>query len=228
MPMPKLQLSLEQSNAMRRKLCEIQQSIKNKLGQRNTFGDKIIIIDEVLIYEGNKLKFKSKAHIVNQGLIWLINLLSTAGGYNAQMGYSWGFSSYSFTPSGNSYIRLGTGTGVTTGAMTALITPVATVPSSQSGTTSTPSTGTYRISWIATWNAGVLTAITVTEIGLWLAFGTHSSLQSFGWTQNLSVQTLEAATFLSRLSSSDGDFSSFVVNPSVPLTIEWRLTFTFA
>lgn len=62
-----------------------------------------------------------------------------------------------------------------------------------------PAVGTYRVSWIATWNAGTLPAIDVSEIGLSLCSD-----------------------------DSDGDFTTFTVNVAVPLTIEWRLTFTFA
>jgi hypothetical protein len=34
--------------------------------------------------------------------------------------------------------------------------------------------------------------------------------------------------FTSRISSTDGDFTSFTVNTTVPLTLQWNLTFTFA
>jgi hypothetical protein len=215
--MPRLQLSLKQSNAIRRVICGIEQSIKNRLGLRNTFGDKIIIVDEVLVYEGEKLLFKSKGHIVNQGLVDIINFFSAAltAGNTALPTYGW-------TTIGNGRMRVGTGTGVTVGTMTSLVTEVATNPNTQSGATSNPSAGIYRVAWIATWNAGTLSAITVTELGLYLNLST--ALQAFAGTQPAG----SAFTLFSRLSSSDGDFSSFVVNTAVPLTIEWRLTFTFA
>jgi hypothetical protein len=52
----------------------------------------------------------------------------------------------------------------------------------------------------------------------------ETDLQNFGWTYFKGDST----ALFSRLSAADGDFTSFVVNTSVPLTIEWRLTFTFA
>jgi hypothetical protein len=182
------------------------------LGLRNTFGDRILIEDEILVWQGSSLLFRSKGHIVNQGLIGIINLMAM-GNLNISLpSSSWGT---------NGTIRVGTGTGVTTGTMTSLVAEQATAPSSVSGATSSPSTGTYRVSWVATWNAGVLPAITVSEIGLKL--NVVPTLQSFGATGSPT-----ANTFFSRLSSSDGDFSAFLVNTSVPLTIEWRLTLTFA
>jgi len=228
--LPRRPLTNEEWNAVRAAIWDIKQFLQNGLGLRNTFGDRVVIKDEIRIYEGEgenrKLKVKSKGHIVNQGLISVTNLLSwssiTYGGTSTG-----GLSSYNFTPSGNSYIRLGTGGNATTGTVTGLTTPVSTVPSSQAGTTSSPQGGQYRISWTATWNAGSLTAITVSEVGLFLAFASSfSSLQAFGWSRNNT--TIENPLFFSRLSAADGDFTAFVVNTAVPLTIEWRLTFTFA
>lgn len=223
-------LTNEEWNRVRAAIWDLKQFFQNGLGLRNSFGDKVIVSDEIRIYEGigenRKLKVKSKGHIVNQGLIAITNLLSwsTIIYGNTVNG---GLASYNFTPSGNSYIRLGTGGGATAGTTVSLSAPVATTPSSQAGTTSTPQGGQYRISWTATWNAGALTAITVSEVGLFLAFGSSfSTLQSFGWSRNNYV--VENAMFFSRLSSADNDFTAFVINTTVPLTIEWRLTLTFA
>jgi len=215
--MPRLELSLEKQNKFREVICAIEQSIKNKFKLRNTFGDSIIIKDEVLVYQGGKLLFKSKGHIVNQGLIDIINIysLSTVSAISD-------FPSNGWTTITKGRMRVGTGTGVTVGTMTSLVTEVATNPNTQSGATASPATGTYRVSWIGTWNAGTLAAITVTEIGLYLNL--LATLRAFGYTG----ETPTTNTLFSRLSSSDGDFSSFVVNVAVPLTIEWRLTFTFA
>ena len=223
-------LTNEEWNRVRAAIWDVKQFLQNGLGLRNTFGDRVIVSDEIRIYEGEgknrKLKVKSKGHIVNQGLIAVTNLLSwsTITYYTTSNG---GLASYNFAPSGNSYIRLGTGGGATAGTTVSLSAPVATTPNSQAGTTSSPQSGQYRISWTATWNSGALTAITVSEVGLFLAFGSSfSTLQSFGWSRNNNV--VENAMFFSRLSSADNDFTAFVINTTVPLTIEWRLTLTFA
>jgi hypothetical protein len=198
------------------------QKLKDVLKRRNTFGDRIIIKDEVLVYEGDKLKFKTKGHIVDMGLILLINFLSASvnnGSYTVQ------YPSYLWTAK-TTYMRLGIGGSITTHGTTGLSNVENTPPSSQSGANTNPDQGCYRVSWSATWNAGVLSAITVTEIGLWLCMlGAALTLQNFGWTP---LQQAGSVQFFSRISQADGDFSQFVVNTSVPLTIEWRLTFSFA
>ena len=231
--LPQRRMSIFESNKLRLKVCEFKQFWQNLLKLRSTFGDKIEIKDEIFVWEGEaknrKLKFKSKGHIVNQGLIWLINLAATGGtGYSVTSNYFNWFGSANFTPSGNSYIRLGTGGNTTVATTTALTTPCATVPSSQAGQTTNPSAGVYRVSWTATWNAGSIAALSVTEMALWLAMGTFISLQSFGFQFPVNGQTTQSAQFFSRLSEADGDFTHFTINTSVPLTIEWRLTYSFA
>jgi hypothetical protein len=221
MELAKRPLTLAEYNALKRQICLSTQKLKDLLRRRNTFGDVVKVCDEVLVYEGSgenkKLKFASKGHIVNQGLIHLINALSASQANQPAYLFSreWTNKTYS-------YMRLGTGGNVTQGTTTNLTTPVSTPPDSQSGATSSPGGGTYRVAWTATWNAGTLTAITVSEIGLYLYLQT--ALQSFGWTSFNGAAT----ALFSRLSAADGDFTAFQVNPSVPLTVEWRLTFTFA
>ncbi len=219
MDLPKRVLSMAEYNALKRRLCLSKQKVKDVFKRRNTFGDVITVTDEIRVYEGDKLKFASKGHIVNQGLIHMINALSASS--TDSSGYRYLFSR-EWTAKTYSYMRLGTGGNVTQGTTTGLTTPVGTGPDSQAGATSSPGGGTYRVAWTATWNAGTLTAITVSELGLLLFLQT--GLQGFGWTGFNGAGT----ALFSRLSAADGDFTAFVVNTSVPLTIEWRLTFTFA
>ncbi len=218
MELPKRPMTMLEYNELKRRICLSKQKLKDVFKRRNTFGDMIKVTDEILVYEGDKLRFASKGHIVNQGLIHMINAIAAS---TTQAGSQYYLFSYNWT-SKTTYMRLGTGGNVTTGSVTSLTTPVATAPDSQAGSTSSPSAGTYRVSWTATWNAGTLTAITVSELGLFLYLQT--GLQGFGWT---GFNGAGVALF-SRLSAADGDFTAFVVNTSVPLTIEWRLTFTFA
>ncbi len=219
MEYPKTPLTMAEYNSLKRKLCLSKQKIKDLLKRRNTFGDVVKVTDEICVYEGDKLKFASKGHIVNQGLIHIINALSAS--MTSSSGYKYLFSR-EWTNKSYSYMRVGTGANVTQGTTTGLTTPLGTSPDSQAGTTSSPGGGTYRVSWTATWNAGTLTAITVSELGLFLYL--QINLQNFGWTNFAGSST----ALFSRLSDADGDFTAFVVNTSVPLTIEWRLTFTFA
>ena len=201
----------------------VKQLLKGKLRLRNTFGDEIRVKDEITCWQGDKLQFRTKGHIVSYGLMLMVNYLSFAGTSSATaaygMMYSW-------------YIRCGTGTGATGQATIGLVTINSTAPNTMSGTNSNPNAGQYRIAWTATWNSGTLSAITVTEFGMWWNNGfagspTVPSLQGFG--SNYIYQSGGANTqFASRISSTDGDFTSFTVNTSVPLTLQWNLTFTFA
>jgi len=222
MELPKRPLSMQEYNTLKRKLCLFNQFFKDKLKRRNNFGDIVEVTDEILVYESagssKKLKFASKGHIVNQGLIHIVNMLAMSG-----ISYSSGMhgTSYNWITK-STYMRIGTGGNVTTGTVTGLTTQVATAPDSQAGTTSSPRGGTYRISWTATWNAGTLAAITASELGLFLDM--VNGLQNFAYTYSGGGGSI----LFSRLSAADGDFTAFVVNTSVPLTIEWRLTFTFA
>lgn len=222
MELPKRPLSMQEYNTLKRKLCLFNQFFKDKLKRRNNFGDIVEVTDEITVYESagssKKLKFASKGHIVNQGLIHIVNMLAMSG-----ISYSSGMhgTSYNWITK-STYMRIGTGGNVTTGTVTGLTTQVATAPDSQAGTTSSPGGGTYRISWTATWNAGTLAAITASELGLFLDM--VNGLQNFAYTYSGGGGSI----LFSRLSAADGDFTAFVVNTSVPLTIEWRLTFTFA
>lgn len=204
------------SKTNRRTRRELIRRIRKALGLRNKLGDRIIIEDEVLVYQGDKLLFKSKGHIVNQGLIGLVNFLAITSVTVTSLFPSAGWSGLT-----KGVMHVGTGTGVTTGTVTSLVIDEGTDPDTQSGATASPATGTYRVSWIATWNAGSLAAIAVSELGLWLQV--EETLQAFE-----AVSVAPSKNFFSRLSDSDGDFTTFTVNIAVPLTIEWRLTFTFA
>jgi len=204
-------------------LRRIKHELRQRLGLRNTFGDRIVISDEVLVWQGDRLLFRSKGHIVNQGLIDIVNLMTATNVAGASYGLPTGGSALNKKWSQKvQYMRVGTGTGVTTSAMSSLVTQTATAADSQSGATAMPALGTYRISWTATWNAGTLAAIDVSELGLFLCLDV--TLRAF----EIANMTVSDAQLFSRLSNSDGDFTTFTVNTAVPLVIEWRLTFTFA
>jgi len=181
---------------------------------------RIVVKDEVLVYQGERLLFKSKGHFVGQGFVGMVDLLGLGRHPNVS-----GF--YEHLPSNNwgsrGTIKLGTGQGETHPSMTTLVKEYATNPNSHSGQTTNPSVGVYAIAWIATWNAGALPAITVYEMCLKLYL--YRTLYSFGELPTSGAP--DANTMCSRLSAADGDFSPFTVNVAVPLTVEWRMTFSF-
>lgn len=142
-PFPGRQISIKERNAWTEKLCEIKQGIKNALHLRNKFGDKIEIVEEYLFYEGTKeqvnagtarLIMKSKGHIVNTGLIPIVNFLACSQNYVQGLGTR---NFLTGTPSASyGHIYLGTGGGVTGPTTSNLTVANTTLPSSQSGNTS--------------------------------------------------------------------------------------------
>ena len=206
-----------------------------KKGKRklvNQWGDCITLKDRITCWQGDKLQFSTKGHFVSYGLIMMTNLLSFTGASSiSATGMLYSSSNYNLaTAQGNWYAKVGTGTGSTIQSTVALVTPVATLPSYQWVVTSNPTAGSYRIAYTFTWNSGTLSAITITEFGLWMNNGTVASptvpaLSTFGAT---SIANTTNPQFMGRISSTDSDFASFTVNTSVPLTLQWNLTFTYA
>ena len=164
---------------------------------------------EVEYYVKNgETEFVAHNKVVGQGLRHLVNALHyycLAGGGNISIS------------TGLGTVRVGTGSGATADGTTGLVAEVATAPSSVAYSTDNPVAGQYRAKMTATWNAGVLSAVTVTEIAA--KGGCLATLQSLTHTTNV---------LLGRLSVTDGEFASFLVNTAVPLVIEIRFTFTFA
>jgi len=172
----------------------------------------ILVSGEVEVWNG-ETHFKARNHFVEQGLIDLVNMLTVS--------YATG-TLYSHVYTGYYTMRLGrNSTTPTTASLTALVDEVTTEPNSLLGENSNPTVGTVRIKVMATWNAGTVSG-QVGELGL--RWGLFTGLQSFGWTYSTSGTKL----LMSRLSNADGDFVTFTINTGVPLTIEWRITFTFA
>jgi len=117
----------------------------------------------------------------------------------------------------------------TTPGMTSLVSPIGTAPGTppdtKSGTVHDGSAdGDWYATYIATWNAGTVSG-TVGELALYLRPFTSTS---FGWVLSRSSTYYVPLAMVSRLSSADLDFSSFVINETVPLTVEWEVHFTFA
>lgn len=122
-----------------------------------------------------------------------------------------------------SNMRLGTGSLATVDGTTTLGGIINTAPDATAIATDNPSTGVYRQKFIATWNSGTLTAVTVNELGI---FG--HLVTGFNTTSSGGQGTHGSANLLfARLTATDGEFVSFTVNPAAPLVIEYRVVFTF-
>ena len=191
------------------------------------WGDCLRIRDRITCYQGDKVQFSTKGHFVSQGLILMCNWISFAGSSSSNV-FGPLYGSTQVQVLANWYARVGTGAGSTIQSTVGLTTPVATAPSFITANTSNPSASSCRIAYVFVWASGTLTAITVTEFGLWLNNGFQAgtpTLATFGQT---AAGNLSNPQFMARISSTDGDFTSFTVNTSVPLTLQWNLTFTYA
>ena len=194
-------------------MMDITTRIKNLL-KKEKDQSTIIMRSEVEVKNGDNHFTVKHNHFVEQGLLYLVNLISNRGKGSG--------SCVQGVNSGYYTMRLGNDTVTTTDAsMTALVNEDTTEPDSLAGLNSNPSLGVYRITITATWLAGNVSG-TVGELGL--RWGLFNTLRSFGWT----LTTSGVKLLMSRLSHADGDFTSFVINEAAPLTIEWRVTFTFA
>jgi hypothetical protein len=130
---------MQESNAIRRSLMLSKQRLKDIIKIRNTFGDKIRITDEIRFYHGTvedvqlgkaRLFAATKGHITNVGLVniinWITNVVGTSSTNNYGLSYTY------ITTKNSSYMRVGTGSSVTTGATTSLTAQQDTAPDGQS------------------------------------------------------------------------------------------------
>lgn len=100
----------------------------------------------------------------------------------------------------------------TTSDMTSLVNVISSSQDSKSGNISDGS-NYYEITYTFTWNSGSVSG-TLGECGLFLC------------TLDKNLDSLEQNLF-SRLASADDDFSSFVIDDSKPLTIDWTIRLEF-
>ena len=161
-------------------------------------------------------------HFVDNGLKGLISQIINAGhdsGGSHTYHYLW-------ENGWNMYLGSDT-TTVTTTTMTALVSPIGTAPgtspNSKSGSLKDGSTdGVWNGVFLATWNSGTVSG-TCGELGLYGKPPTNQT--AFGWRPTYTYNP--TAAMFSRLASADADFSSFVINTDVPLTVEWKVQCSF-
>ncbi len=208
----------------------LMQRVKDFLRLRKTHGDELHIKASAYAYYGTpklpiKLIFASKGHMVNQANVGLCNFVSMTSFYNGQAQYSGGMYNLGVGSSGVPSvpsIRLGTGTGSTTAAMTALAAIINTPPNTIGGVNSSPVANKYRMALTATWNIGTLSAVTVNEAGLFAFLPAPTTQQAFG-AANLS----SGVVMIDRMNSTDGDFPAFTIDTTKPLSYQYNFDFTF-
>ena len=83
----KPQIAKKYRNKLMLQWWAVKQLLKGKLRLRNTFGDEIRVKDEITCWQGDKLQFRTKGHIVSYGLMLMVNYLSFAGTSSATAAY---------------------------------------------------------------------------------------------------------------------------------------------
>jgi hypothetical protein len=188
--------------------------------------DRILIKGLVTVWQGEGkdkkiLVRKAENHWVDQGLRGLLSALVL--NYVRHPQYGPDFLIWVYNPA--MYLGQDTAT-LTTHGMTALVTPIGaapgTGPNSISGADRTnPATGEWRTSLTAIWYSGTISG-TVGEMALYLRPFTNIT---FRWTSD--GGTLNSL-MVSRLSAADGDFTSFAIDTTKSLTVQWEIVITFA
>jgi len=164
-------------------------------------------------------------HFVDQGLKSIISQI-IQGGTNTSYAYAVNPWYASWT------ILLGSDTTTPTACtMTALIAQIGGNPNSKSATTKDGSAdGIWNVKFSAVWNTGTVSG-TLGELALYEGVSTPApgimDQTAFKWHWGWGAAVTLAQAMISRLSSADGDFSSFVINDTVPLTVEWTVQFSF-
>ncbi len=182
----------------------------------------------VTIKQGEKVLVKKAInHFVDAGLKGLISTIISGrvktGAYGTWMLWYGGWKMY-----------LGQNTDIpTVHSHTGLQTPIGgapgTAPDSQNvtvkdGGAGGDADGVYHVKFIATWNSGTLPAVTLGEAALYLKAPNKTT---FKWEQVGGTYN-PAVVMVSRLSSADTDFGSFVIDDTEPLVAEWTVEISFA
>lgn len=198
--------------------------------------DKIKIFGEVSVYQherdehyqdGDTIVDDAKNKFTDIGLKNLRSALCFAGTNEVYHGYTFYGNARSFGP-GGLVIYLGTdeSTGTTPGD-TALQSPIGSAPGTEPDSMdgivpSQPSPGEYKHGIVATWYSGSVSG-TVGEIGLY-----HDNVRDlpYGWVcDNEPCASNNGMT--NRLSTADGEFSSFTIDESKSITVQWDIKSQF-
>lgn len=188
--------------------------------------DKMLIQGLVTIKQGDKiLAYQAPNSWVDAGLRGLVSALigdwvrGSSGTYSPGEG--------AWAEKLNMYLGSDTATATVHGA-TALTTPIGNAPGTEPSTIAgddltNPSSGTFKTSITAEWYTGTVSG-TVGELALYLKPWDDLNI---GW-RNVQHNNIPPDTMASRLSNADGDFSSFVIDTGLSLTVEWEIQAVFA
>jgi len=192
----------------------------------NSFNNEDLCMQaNVSITQGHKILVNNAHnHFVDAGLKQILALLISGNMLKGSWNVHFYFPSYN----GTWCIYLGTDINTaTTPTMTALTAPIGNAPGTAPNIKDISSIhdgggdGDWYAIYQATWNANTISG-TVGEAALYMV---DCLKTAFRWQISSSTQT--TPHMFSRLSVKDGDFSSFVIDTDLPLTVEWKLRFFF-
>jgi hypothetical protein len=180
-----------------------------------------LVVEGIVEITNGDIHVVSKNSIVDQGLIEIINIMAcnqTNAGALCLPSYNWS--------SITNGMRIGSDTTHgTLHTMTGLWSPIGagigTAPNVQTGYTSNPSAGVFKMEWVSIWNAFTVSG-TLGEVGLFLKINT--GLYSFG--ANYAYQPTDNSLF-SRMASADSKFAPFTIDNTKPLQVKWDLQLTY-
>jgi hypothetical protein len=185
---------------------------------------RIAIKGYVTIRQGDKVLVKcARNHFVDAGLKGIISTLIHAWVYGTSFVGTWN----AWYNSWNIYIGSDVDTPTNPGH-TGLVAPIGAAPgtapnSNSASLKSGAADGIWSVTYVATWNAGTVSG-TLGEAALYMKAPDKTG---FGWTISTTNYN-PSVVMVSRLSSTDLDLSSFIIDEGVPLTVEWTVQFAFA
>jgi hypothetical protein len=209
-----MNLSFIEKAVLKNKIRELRCALAKKLMHN------VLLMEGIVEITNGDNHVLSKNSIVDQGLIAIIDLL--AGGNNNTTQYYPSYNWASITQG----MRIGSDTTHgTLHTMTALFSPIGggigTAANTQTGSTSNPSAGVYKLEWVSIWNAGTVSG-TLGEVGLFLKIPT--SLLSYLATYPYGPSDNQ---LFSRMASADSKFASFTIDNTKPLQIKWDFELTY-
>jgi len=184
----------------------------------------------VTIRQGRKILCREVVnHFVDAGLKGLLSAIiwqyiRDTYGYEATHSF-WRLPANSW----NIYVGNDT-TIATTASTSALVDPIGAPPGTAPDVKglsvhSGASDGDWYVILTGTWNVGSLPAETLGEVALYMRAPDKTT---FAWTVDSNTDYAPSSVMISRLSTADGDFGSFTIDTSKPLTVDWKVRFQFA
>ena len=178
--------------------------------------ERILIEGHGIMLQGDEIVRRFKNKIVNAGLKGIVSLMICKGFQSTQ--YHDAFHLFASVWD----IQLGDNTTTkTTYTMTGLAgTQIGGSPNSKNILYSNPSSGTHRVSFEASWNAGTISG-TIGEIAIIMRCPENYTWKWLGTDTNWT----HTDTMFARASVADGDFTAYTINTSNPTSIKWDIDF---